>query len=79
MARNLVASKPAIVRPALTLEMKWPHDRGAPSPWVNRGDSEGGWSHRNRLLSAYTSQVHAAGALEMVTGDSHALHEGVSL
>jgi len=62
---NLVALKPAIVRPALTLAINWPHKRGVPSSCVNRGDSGGQGSYWKRLLGAYTAQVCAPGVLAM--------------
>src|SRR5882672_6900525 len=63
---NLAASNPAVVRPALTLAINWPRERGPLSTCANKGASGGWGSYWKRLLSAYTAQVRAPGALAMV-------------
>src|SRR5882724_4055385 len=64
---NFIVSKPALEIADLTHEMKYPLDRGAPSSWVNSGDSGSSWECSNKFLRAAMVQVHAPGELEMVT------------
>jgi len=81
LLENLLASNLATARPTLTLAVKWPHDRGVPSFWMNRGDSEWWGSYWNKLLSACTVQVLSPGMLAMVMAmpflKESVFHEGM--